>query len=239
MRWIAASSILWTGIFASGMSLAQDGPAVMQAEERARSELVAGLELVNEPLELALPEHARPLDGDRIGRRLDVVFALVERSASGAVARLPRLRPIQPEALAYAAPAERQTRRASGQSAIEDLVAQHAEANNVPAELAQALVQVESGFNPKARGRNGEIGLLQIKPQTARAMGYKGSAKGLYDANTNLAFGMKYLAEAHQRADGDTCGTLLRFNSGLDARRASKGSGKFCAKVKNVMAKRA
>jgi soluble lytic murein transglycosylase-like protein len=50
---------------------------------------------------------------------------------------------------------------------------------------------------------------------------------------------MKYLAKAHDRSGGDTCGTLLRYNAGLDATRASKGSNKFCAKVKKVMAKRA
>jgi membrane-bound lytic murein transglycosylase MltF len=44
-------------------------------------------------------------------------------------------------------------------------------------------------LQPKARGRNGEIGLLQIKPQTARAMGYKGSAKDLYDPQTNWPSG--------------------------------------------------
>jgi soluble lytic murein transglycosylase-like protein len=49
---------------------------------------------------------------------------------------------------------------------------------------------------------------------------------------------MKYLGKAHDLSGGDVCGTLLRYNAGLDAKRKSTASNKFCAKVKSVMAKR-
>jgi soluble lytic murein transglycosylase-like protein len=40
----------------------------------------------------------------------------------------------------------------------------------VPAVLLGAIVQVESGWNPEARGAAGEIGLGQLMPETARAL---------------------------------------------------------------------
>lgn len=185
---------------------------------------------------------ATPLSSHAVSERLDAVFGLVAPAeATAEVARLPVARPASEEdvvALAYADSADEARGSGSGGSAIEDLVERHAEANDVPPALAHALVQVESSYNPKATGSNGEIGLLQIKPKTARAVGYKGSAKGLYDPETNLAWGMKYLGKAHDLADGDTCGTLLRYNAGLDAKRKSAASNKFCAKVKRKMAER-
>ena len=39
---------------------------------------------------------------------------------------------------------------------------------------------------------------MQIKPATARMMGYSGSTNGLFDPETNIKFGMKYLAKAHR-----------------------------------------
>jgi soluble lytic murein transglycosylase-like protein len=175
---------------------------------------------------------------DPIADRLEGVFALVAPDAAGeALIRLPRPRPEpEAEALAYAEPARP---KSGGLSAIQDLVAEHAEANDVPPALALALVQVESSYNPKATGANGEIGLLQISPKTARAIGYKGSPKALYDPETNLSWGMKYLGKAHKLADGDTCGTLARYNAGLDARPKKGATSKFCAKVKSVIAARA
>jgi soluble lytic murein transglycosylase-like protein len=92
-------------------------------------------------------------------------------------------------------------------------------------------VRVESNFNPRARGSAGEIGLMQIKPATARMMGYRGGAKGLYDPETNIKFGMKYLAMAHDLGGGTTCGTILKYNAGHGAKRMNPVSKRYCGKV--------
>lgn len=236
----------------TGVSFAEaPGTARDLAFEKLRSELRSGPELVGgsadtarwgEVRAAAVADTARP---DPVAKRLQGVFDLVApETALPALARLPVPRPnlrYDEEPLAYAAQPARTgaSSRTRGLTVIEELVEVHAEANDVPPALAQALVQVESSHNPKATGRNGEIGLLQIKPKTARAMGYKGSAEGLYDPETNLAWGMKYLGKAHDLSGGDVCGTLLRYNAGLDAKRKSAASDKFCRKVKKVMAKRA
>jgi hypothetical protein len=60
---------------------------------------------------------------------------------------------------------------------------------------------------------------MQIKPATARGIGFSGNAQALYDPETNIRYGMKYLAQAQQLAGGDLCGTILRYNAGHGARR--------------------
>ena len=115
------------------------------------------------------------------------------------------------------------------------IVTRYAKAYGVPVALAHAVVTVESNFRPHVTGRAGEIGLMQIKPATARMMGYSGSAKGLYDPETNIKYGMKYLAKAHELGGGDTCGTILRYNAGHAAKRMNPVSSAYCTKVKRVI----
>lgn len=121
-------------------------------------------------------------------------------------------------------------------AALRGRIAAHAKAAGLPAELAEAVVRHESRFNPKVRGRHGEIGLMQIKPQTARALGYTGTAAGLYDVETNLKWGMAYLAGAYKLAGGDTCGTILRYNAGHGATRMNRTSRAYCSEVTTYVA---
>ena len=118
------------------------------------------------------------------------------------------------------------------------IVAKHARAHGVPLKLAMAVVQVESSFRAKAKGLAGEIGLMQIRPQTARGMGYKGSIKALYKPDTNIRYGMKYLGEAHRRGGGKVCGTILKYNAGHYAKRRNRVSDRYCRRVKRIMGTR-
>ncbi|MFP5078165.1 lytic transglycosylase domain-containing protein [Rhizobium sp. YIM 134829] len=115
------------------------------------------------------------------------------------------------------------------------LIETYAEAYGVPVDLAQAVIRVESNYNPKARGSAGEIGLMQIKPATARMMGYDGGRAGLFDPETNIKFGMKYLAKAHTLSGGFTCGTILRYNAGHGATRMNPVSRRYCGKVQTLL----
>jgi transglycosylase-like protein with SLT domain len=85
----------------------------------------------------------------------------------------------------------------------EMLVEKHAKANLVPAALVHRVIVRESKYQPDLVGRGGTIGLMQIKLATARGVGYQGDAEGLRDPDTNLAFGVKYLAGAYRAANGD------------------------------------
>ena len=77
---------------------------------------------------------------------------------------------------------------------------------------------------------------MQIKLETARLMGYSGSANGLFDPETNIRFGMKYLATAYQLSGGETCQTILRYNAGHGAKRMNPVSAALCSKVKQALA---
>jgi soluble lytic murein transglycosylase-like protein len=88
-------------------------------------------------------------------------------------------------------------------SQYQELVAKHAQANGVPVALVHRVIMRESRYNASLVGRGGTIGLMQIKLATARGLGYTGSAEGLRDPDTNLAYAVKYLAGAYRAAGGD------------------------------------
>lgn len=120
-------------------------------------------------------------------------------------------------------------------SSFDSIIARHASANGIPLSLAHAVVKVESAYRPNVRGSAGEIGLMQLKLSTARMMGYRGSAKGLYDPETNIKYGMLYLGKARQLAGGTTCGTILKYNAGHGAKRMNPVSSRYCSKVKRLI----
>jgi soluble lytic murein transglycosylase-like protein len=91
----------------------------------------------------------------------------------------------------------------AGHSEFDALVATHARANHVPEALVHRVILRESRYQPRLVGRGGCIGLMQIKLATARGLGYSGDAEGLRDPDTNLAYGIKYLAGAYRAANGD------------------------------------
>ena len=55
---------------------------------------------------------------------------------------------------------------------------------------------------------------MQIKLPTARGLGYTGDAAGLRDPDTNLAWGIKYLAGAYRAANGDHGRAVRYYASG-------------------------
>lgn len=118
---------------------------------------------------------------------------------------------------------------------VRELIAKHATANGIPFALGDAVVRVESRYQPHVTNR-GALGLMQIKHATARGVGYGGSARGLMDPETNIKYGMKYLAQAYRLANGDTCGTVMRYQSGHYAKRINRANLAYCSKVRTIMA---
>jgi soluble lytic murein transglycosylase-like protein len=86
---------------------------------------------------------------------------------------------------------------------VDKLVTTHAKANAVPEALVHRVIVRESKYQPHLVGRGGTIGLMQIKLGTARGLGYAGTAEELRDPDTNLMYGVKYLAGAYRAANGD------------------------------------
>lgn len=116
------------------------------------------------------------------------------------------------------------------------LVDKHAAAHGLPAGFARAIVRIESNFNPRATGRQREVGLMQIKYETARGIGFGGTREQLYDPDTNLQWGMKYLAMAWKLGGSNPCGAVMKYQGGHGVTRMSAAANAYCAKVKSHMA---
>jgi soluble lytic murein transglycosylase-like protein len=116
------------------------------------------------------------------------------------------------------------------------LVAREAEALKMPAKVAEAFVEVESGYDAARKGDDGRIGLTQINLRIARQYGFKGSEKDLADPETNVRWGLKYLAGAYRKAGGDVCRTTAKFVSGHTVDKPTAAHKAYCAKVKQAMA---
>lgn len=115
------------------------------------------------------------------------------------------------------------------------LAEKYANTHGVPSALVHAVIAVESGWRREAKNGT-SVGLMQITPSTARSLGYRGSTQGLYDPETNIKFGVQYLALAYERAGGDLCGTVSRYQSGIDAERINAANRAYCARAKNLIA---
>jgi soluble lytic murein transglycosylase-like protein len=105
-------------------------------------------------------------------------------------------------------------------SPLDERIAHYAAVYDVPEELIRRSIRRESGFNPKAH-HGPYWGLMQIRADTARGMGYHGPARGLLDAETNLKYACAYLANAYKVADGDASRAIRLYAGGYyyEARR--------------------
>jgi hypothetical protein len=123
-------------------------------------------------------------------------------------------------------------------SGLRALVAHLAAVNGVPYSLANAVVTIESHYNPGATNRSGAMGLMQIKTQTARGLGFHGAPANLLDPNVNAQFGMRYLAVAYRQAGGNVCGTVMRYESGTAATHMSAENRAYCSRAFSLIKSR-
>jgi soluble lytic murein transglycosylase-like protein len=101
----------------------------------------------------------------------------------------------------------------AGSPRLNALIERTAKRYDVPADLVHRVVKRESNYNPAAR--NGPYyGLMQILPETARTMGYRGTPEGLLDAETNLTFGTRYLRGAWLVARGNRDRAVMWYARG-------------------------
>jgi len=110
----------------------------------------------------------------------------------------------------------------SSRPELDRLIAYYAKLNNVPEELVHRVVKRESTYNPRAY-HAGNYGLMQIRYNTARGLGYEGPAEGLFDAETNLKYATKYLAGAWMVADNQNDGAVKLYASGYYYHAKRKG----------------
>ncbi len=80
----------------------------------------------------------------------------------------------------------------------------------LPESLLRAVVHTESNYHPQAVSRAGAVGLMQLMPKTAKALGVRDA----YDPGQNLHGGARYLRLLANRYDGDMVLVLAAYNAG-------------------------
>jgi hypothetical protein len=74
-------------------------------------------------------------------------------------------------------------------AAFDPIIERLAAEKGVDASLVRAVIQVESGYRPRARSNKGAVGLMQVMPATARQYGIT----NLYDPSSNIRAGVTHL----------------------------------------------
>ncbi len=101
----------------------------------------------------------------------------------------------------------------------EDTISANAKEFGVDPYLVAAVINTESGFDPKAVSRVGAVGLMQIMPETgewiAGKLGKDGfTMQDLYDPGTNIRFGCWYLGFLKDTFDGNLQLMTAGYNAG-------------------------
>jgi soluble lytic murein transglycosylase-like protein len=95
----------------------------------------------------------------------------------------------------------------------EPIIHEHSRRQAIRPDLVRAVIQVESGFNPRARSPKGAMGLMQLMPQTAREL----RVYDPYDPEENIRGGTIYLRQLIDRYDGNEELALAAYNAGSGA----------------------
>lgn len=103
------------------------------------------------------------------------------------------------------------------------LVRAAARSHDVPEALLRALIEVESGFDPRAVSPKGAVGLTQLMPRTARALGVADPR----DPGANIQGGARYLKDLLARHGNDVALALAAYNAGEAAVRRAGGIPAF------------
>lgn len=92
-------------------------------------------------------------------------------------------------------------------------VAKIAEQNQLSPQLIHSVIQVESNYDPYAVSAKGALGIMQLVPATARRFG----VSNVFDAESNIAGGARYLKYLLDMYDGNDALALAAYNAGEQA----------------------
>jgi soluble lytic murein transglycosylase len=98
-------------------------------------------------------------------------------------------------------------------SRLAELVEHWAVQRDLDPRLVQSVMQVESGYNPRALSTKGAIGLMQLMPETALEL----EVEDPWDPEQNVKGGTEYLRRMLDQFSGDLERALAAYNAGPNA----------------------
>ncbi len=107
--------------------------------------------------------------------------------------------------------------------AISDIVRNYATRNRIPPALINAIIEVESSFNPRAVSPRGAMGLMQLMPDVAASLGVEDP----FEPEENIRGGVALLRRLLDKYEGDYTRALAAYNAGEGAVDRSGGIPDF------------
>ena len=121
----------------------------------------------------------------------------------------------------------------TSRAAIRKIIERETAKTNLPADIAEAVVFVESGYNSAVVGSVGEVGLMQVRPETAAMLGFRGNNAELAEPDINIHYGVIYLSRAWRLTGGDLCRALMKYRAGHGEESMTPRSQVYCNRARN------
>ncbi|MDD9876437.1 MAG: transglycosylase SLT domain-containing protein [Magnetovibrio sp.] len=120
------------------------------------------------------------------------------------------------------------TSHAASPDDVRRMIVEEARETMVPASLAIAVAQVESGLRPDHQGADGARGVFQLLPETAEGLGLE--PRQLWQPRTNIRAGLTVLDRLLDRTEGRWDEALKAFAGRRDNGRATN-AGRYVTDV--------
>jgi soluble lytic murein transglycosylase-like protein len=98
-------------------------------------------------------------------------------------------------------------------SMIKDIAKGYAVKNGLPPALVDAVIKVESDYNPRAVSKKGAAGLMQIMPDALKDM----QVSNPFDVEDNIQAGVNILKKLMEKYEWDIKKALAAYNAGEKA----------------------